>query len=152
MLVRPTVFRKARPLPKPPAGPRLRLTNISPYSAPNLIAPPQQESCSTDPDPKNSALDLDSNSEPDSPLVSQNSIFRAISNGISAVMAWYTDPPAAPLAEELISVSSHTSPSSNHLSSSLATGIKRRARQTVSFSAQQKDRRQLVHFGLGTRT
>ncbi|KAK0218766.1 hypothetical protein IW262DRAFT_1462255 [Armillaria fumosa] len=74
--------------------------------APNPTPPPQQASGSSDPHPERSDSDSDSDtssSESISPVLSWNSVVGAISNGISAMIAWCTNPPASPVTEESIS-------------------------------------------------
>ncbi|KAK0473577.1 hypothetical protein IW261DRAFT_1657495 [Armillaria novae-zelandiae] len=79
-----------------------------PSEALNPTLPPQQASGSSDPHPESSDSDSDSDassSESVSPVLSWNSVVGAISNGISAAMAWCTNPPASasPVIEESIS-------------------------------------------------
>ncbi|KAK0436449.1 hypothetical protein EV421DRAFT_1908059 [Armillaria borealis] len=132
-----------------------------PSEAPNPIAPPQQASGSFDPDPENSDSDSDSSSESDSPVISWNG-FGAISNGISAAMAWYTNLPAAPLAEESISarrpIRSPTPPRPPTIYRPHQPRVRiqePRRRRLSRHNAQimhtsRKTGRRLVHFGLGT--
>ncbi|KAK0187190.1 hypothetical protein F5146DRAFT_1063866 [Armillaria mellea] len=78
----------------------------SPNEAPNPSPPPRQASGSSDPDPESSDSDSDSDalsSESSSPLILWSGVVGAISSGISAAMAWCTNPPAGPMAEKSIS-------------------------------------------------
>ncbi|PBK87878.1 hypothetical protein ARMGADRAFT_1085209 [Armillaria gallica] len=125
------VFHEARP----PTNPSRPPTVINKY----LLAP-RPQSHSSDPDRENidPDLDLDSSSESDSPLISWNSIFGAISNGISAEMAWYTNPPVSESISTRRPICLLTSP--RPPTSSSAVGLTRRARQTAQCTEEQKDR------------
>ncbi|KAK0200358.1 hypothetical protein DFS33DRAFT_147715 [Desarmillaria ectypa] len=84
-----------------------------PCETQNPVVPPQQALGSFDPDSEDSDSDSDSDmssSDSDLPLISWSSVVGAISNGISAVIAWYTNPPPPPPAEESISARRPTRP------------------------------------------
>ncbi|KAK0447390.1 uncharacterized protein EV420DRAFT_1483759 [Desarmillaria tabescens] len=122
--------------------------------------PPQQVSGSSDPEIEDSDSDsasATSSSDSDSPLISWSSVVGAISNGIFAAMAWYTNPPVTPLAEESISarrpilLRTATPPSTIYRPRQPSVSPPGQLRRTKSFFTyrSKKTGRMLRSFGTG---